>query len=220
MPDAESNKSAAPILIGAVAIVAGITGCNAPEQSAKPSAAAPPTAESQPIVVVDIQRPLYRPLLMSEGDLRYVRDKADELAAASKLAKLTDDSANEVRIWQTWATFGPSPGYDTIGYIITASGISRCKIDYPSGGQPPFAGTCAMVRGESLGFDVARFLEPLLPYANTSMGCGVYDGVWYDLDIVHDAKRFVLTASNPDECRDGGSAAVLALIEGVHQERR
>ncbi|WP_129646152.1 hypothetical protein [Peristeroidobacter agariperforans] len=50
-------------------------------------------------------------------------------------------------------------------------------------------------------FDAARVLDALLPYADTGMGCGVHDGVWYELDIVHSGRRFVISASNPDQCK-------------------
>lgn len=203
-------------LLAITTIVAGVSGCTAPDGSGKPVTGPPATSESQPIVVIDLQRPLYRPVMLSNDHLRYVHEKVDELAAASKLAKLTSKSANEVRIWETIATFGPAPGYDTVGYVITPSRMSRCEIDYPVDGQPPFAGRCEILRRDSGGFDAARLLEPLLTYADTDMGCGVQDGVWYDLDIVHGERRFVISASNPDQCNDDGSAAVNSLLEAVH----
>jgi len=114
-------------LLAVTAIASGLTGCNAPDRSAKPmTAPPPPTSESQSIVMVDLQRPSYRPVMLSEGDLRYLHDKVNELAAASKLAKLTRESANEVRIWESVATFGPAPGYATVGYIIAPSRVSQC----------------------------------------------------------------------------------------------
>ncbi|HEY0686299.1 MAG TPA: hypothetical protein VGD45_28420 [Steroidobacter sp.] len=139
-----------------------------------------------------------------------------QLATASKLAALTDESGNEIRIWQSAATF-VGRGVETVGYVITASQASRCKIEYPEDGQPPFKGECTVMRKELRGFTAATLLEPLLPYANTEMGCGVVDGVWYDMDIVHNGKRFVISASNPDSCTDDGSNSVSALIEAVYR---
>ena len=117
------------------------------------------------------------------------------------------------------ATFGPDPGYATVGYVITPPRIVRCEIDYPADGQPPFAGRCEMMQRDSRDFDTARVLESLLPYADTGMGCGVQDGVWYELDIVHNRKRFVISASNPGHCNDEGSAAVNLLLEATYQRK-
>jgi hypothetical protein len=204
----------------AIALMLG--GC-APEPAGTSVTATPPPPASPSIVTIDIQRPLYKPVILSEDRLRYVHDRIDELAAASKLAKLTSEAPNEVRIWRSVATFAASPGYETVGYIITSSQTSRCEIDYPPDGQPPFAGKCEIVPIKSSGFDSARFVEPLLPYANTDMGCGVMDGEWYELDIVHSGKRFVISASNPGSCvgmgAGPGSTEVSSLLEAVYRRR-
>jgi hypothetical protein len=198
-----------------------VSGCNAPERSGKPTAAAATTPPSESIVTVELQDLVgHKPVHMKDEVLLYIREEADELAAVSRLALLTDKSPSEVRIWETFANFNPNTiGYETVGYIISPSRALRCEIEYPPDSHVPSKGTCASMTKESHYSKTTPLLDTLLSYADFQTGCGHMDGSWYSLDIVHHGNRFVVSANNPQSCNDAGSEAVSSLIQAVGQLR-
>lgn len=76
---------------------------------------------------------------------------------------------------------------------------------------------CEIIGETSQLRELAPLVDALLPHADSRMRCGISDGDYYTLDVVHDGERFVIASTNPTVCRDTGSAAVAALIEALQR---
>jgi hypothetical protein len=137
---------------------------------------------------------------MSEHELRNIRDEADRFAQASHLAVLSDGDPDEIRLWLTWATFDPmTNGIATVGYIVTDSRSSECRITYRGESTAPRSGRCTRLaskwRTRVIG-DLVR----LSAFADTDIDCDMVDGDWVVIDAVSVGKRFVLWVNNPELC--------------------
>lgn len=188
--------------------------------AAESLAAAAAPSESQPVIVALAPEPAkYDPIRLGEADLRHARNRADRFAAWSGLALLTDESPNEVRIWQAISAIVPGIRFETWSYVITPSQALACKITYSQGGSTASHDGCEIIGQASHARELAPLVAALLPHANSGMGCGIADGNHYTLDIVHDGKRSFISATNPDICRDAGSLAVASLINAMQHLR-
>lgn len=153
---------------------------------------------------------------LSGRTLQESREEADKYARVSHIKVLKDGDADEVRLWYSWATFDLSTnGIGTIGYLVTAGHARKCRVSYPRTSVVPRSGRCSSYAPQQNPKDIAASLIHLVPFANSSMSCGVEDGGWVLIDLVVNGKRSVLYASNPGSCPGDGPKLVSRLMNAV-----
>jgi hypothetical protein len=164
-----------------------------------------------PVDVTDFGKVRYH--TFTEQETAQARQGLDEYAKSSGLDPLRDDRNDETRIWVTWANFDVHTiGYSTIGYIIGGTTVRTCRITYPRKHRSPFHGTCKIDRRLSIRVTNLPAMSALAALSGNSLGCGVMDGAWVEIDGIYAARRFQLDANNPDSCTDSGSKLVAEFL--------
>jgi hypothetical protein len=159
---------------------------------------------------------------MPPAELEYVRGEADRFASVSHLPLLKSGGSDELRLWYSWATFNPrGGGVGTVGYVFSGRSPRVCRIVYRGESVVPARASCTRLpitvqRRER----IFEYLQRLSAFGDCSVNCEVADGDWVSVDAVANGTRFVLFASNPDDCQGDFAKLVSGLVEEATRKAR
>lgn len=155
-----------------------------------------------------------RPIPLTSQSIAYQAEKMRRFAQATSQPLLEEVGPDELRILVSWADFGETPtGVSLKGYIVRDGQVATCPVSYGKTLADPMNGHCG--RPKSLRPDSAlRDWSSVVGLGGFAYGCAVDDGWWVTIEGRRNDKWFLLTASNPDLCKDLGSKVIAALLDG------